>query len=557
MNSQLIETLESRRLLDGTVNTFFGASIYEGSSESGFNNGIEFMTDVATFADGRIAVAGTYRRGASRPVPAVVMYDHTGNQDDRFDEDGTILLTGLPIAASQHVAHVAIAADADGRLLLAISAPSDGSANSTTIVRLKGSGRLDTSFGDSGRATLEVDPREIVLQRDGKILVAGVGLRDGATGFAVARLNVNGLPDQSFGDNGIATHAGDAGVAFVPTEAIALAVERDGDIVAVGSADNAGDVAGFVTRFDRHGRVDDSFGINGRATILDVAGTDDSAGAVALADDGKVLVLVRTDHVYQLNANGSIDRTFGKNGKFVFGHESVPRISRADMVRQPDGRILVGGLSRNEGQVFSGATVYRYSAQGQQDTKFGRRADGIGDLIGGPRQGPKKLALAADGSLVLAGDRGVLPNRKPEYIDGFAITEMRVNSDPLVYLETARDITRPTSAAMSIELTLRDQQGIKPSFFDNRDLRITGPNGFVRYAKFSSYDFSGEFNPDRGTQEDSRYTFAFYKLTAPGGSWDAADNGTYTITLRDQAVGDSSNNLARGRVLGSFEVRIA
>jgi len=43
-----------------------------------------------------------------------------------------------------------------------------------------------------------------------------------------------------------------------------------------------------------------------------------------------------------------------------------------------------------------------------------------------------------------------------------------------------------------------------------------------------------------------------YSIAAPGGTWDALDNGTYEITLLDNQVRDTSGNFALSTVLGRF-----
>ena len=49
---------------------------------------------------------------------------------------------------------------------------------------------------------------------------------------------------------------------------------------------------------------------------------------------------------------------------------------------------------------------------------------------------------------------------------------------------------------------------------------------------------------------------ADYRVVPPGGSWDAADNGTYTVRLADNQIKDFSGNFAVGGVIGSLVVDI-
>ncbi|MDT9071455.1 delta-60 repeat domain-containing protein, partial [Escherichia coli] len=81
------------------------------------------------------------------------------------------------------------------------------------LVRYLPDGRLDESFGDGGVARGDSGNRndvlaDIVLQPDGKILVAGStkGIEAPARArhnFAVARFNPDGSLDPTFGDGGV------------------------------------------------------------------------------------------------------------------------------------------------------------------------------------------------------------------------------------------------------------------------------------------------------------------------------------------------------------------
>jgi Ca2+-binding RTX toxin-like protein len=49
---------------------------------------------------------------------------------------------------------------------------------------------------------------------------------------------------------------------------------------------------------------------------------------------------------------------------------------------------------------------------------------------------------------------------------------------------------------------------------------------------------------------------AIYSLAAPGGAWDAADNGVYTILVDSDQVRDTSGNAAAAEPIGQFSVNV-
>src|SRR5215203_5364716 len=79
------------------------------------------------------------------------------------------------------------------------------------------SGFLDPSFNGTGRVDTGLDAKDVAIQNDGKIVVAGNN--------ALARYNSNGALDLSFNGNGKVTTTG-------PVSGVAI--QSDGKIVVAG-----------------------------------------------------------------------------------------------------------------------------------------------------------------------------------------------------------------------------------------------------------------------------------------------------------------------------------
>jgi uncharacterized delta-60 repeat protein len=117
------------------------------------------------------------------------------------------------------------------------------------LARYLSDGTLDASFGDSGNVittfgTIESLPYSIATQKDGKIVAAGsvgigwVGHKE-RRNFAVVRYTPDGDLDPSFGDGGVSE-------TYIPeeSEAQALAIQEDGNLVVVGYSRDRGDNSG-------------------------------------------------------------------------------------------------------------------------------------------------------------------------------------------------------------------------------------------------------------------------------------------------------------------------
>jgi uncharacterized delta-60 repeat protein len=126
----------------------------------------------------------------------------------------------------------------------------------------------------------------VAVQPDGKLLVAGSStLGAGKTDFIVVRfLNPQGTGDPSFGSAN-----GGALVDFGGTDfGSAMVLQPDGKILLAGTTDVNGRDEFAAARLLSDGTPDNSFGQGGKA-IFDLGGSD-HANAMTLQPDGKIIV---------------------------------------------------------------------------------------------------------------------------------------------------------------------------------------------------------------------------------------------------------------------------
>ncbi len=125
----------------------------------------------------------------------------------------------------------------------------------------------------------------------------------------------------------------------------------------------------------------------------------------------------------------------------------------------------------------------------------------------------------------------------------------------------ARDTTPPSAANLVIAnpnitvaggttqtftIQYADAVQLNSLSFRNGNLLVTGPNGFVRGAQLVGFTPVGN-----GTSRT-----VTYQITAPGGTWDANDNGIYQVFLQAGQIFDTSGNAAPPAALGSFNVSV-
>jgi uncharacterized delta-60 repeat protein len=278
------------------------------------------------------------------------------------------------------------------------------------------SGDLDTGFAGDGKKTISfggTDSANVVLvQPNGRIVVAGGGALP--TAFCVARVRSNGLLDTTFGSGGKRTirFGGEQEGAF------GAALQPDGKIVLVGDSDFR--VA--VARLKPNGTLDNTFSGDGRRTFS--WGPIGRATDVLVLPNGKLLVggfsgpETGNVQVARLNANGTLDTTFGSGGIATadFGGDDFGLA----MARQANGRILIAGLSRPTqiGATTGGAIVARLRANGALDPDFdgdGRLMFGTGSVSAVFVQPDRRIVVAgnANGSQMMTVTR-LRPNGSPD-----------------------------------------------------------------------------------------------------------------------------------------------
>ncbi len=181
-------------------------------------------------------------------------------------------------------------------------------------------GDVDTSFSMDGIAVVDFGGTSEELQRgagDGSKVVV-VGGVDGD--FAIARLRAGGAPDDGFADDGRRTlDFGHEDFAY------GVAVHPDSRISVVGFANDAqGDGRVAVARFKRGGGLDTSFSGDGIMTSRSPDGVPVFGYDALVQPDGKLVVVGETFDgdvgkffAMRLRADGTIDRTFGGDGKVL------------------------------------------------------------------------------------------------------------------------------------------------------------------------------------------------------------------------------------------------
>ena len=277
-----------------------------------------------------------------------------------------------------------------------------------TPLAIGAAGDLDRTFDRDGKVVTDFGaedyPFDVAVQRDGKIVVVGVSYLDVGSAFWIARYTVAGALDASFGSGGIIRP--DFGAAGSGN---AVIIQADGKIVVAGQAgilpNATSDFA--LARYNPDGSLDASFDHDGR--VFTDFGFGDVVNALSIQRDGKIIAagIVRSSSsrdagefgVARYNLDGSLDAGFDGDGRVLTAFTPLTD-SATDVVVQPDGKIVVGGVANFSWDPphHPDFALARYNADGGLDAGFD--GDGKVTTTGGYTE---DVALQADGKILLAG----------------------------------------------------------------------------------------------------------------------------------------------------------
>lgn len=342
-------------------------------------------------------------------ISTLVSNAQSGVLDTSFGNDGIVTTV---ITGSYNLAHTSVV-QADGKILVAGEA-GEPSPMKVAVARYNTDGTLDSSFGSSGTLLIQVGParsyaRNIALQDDGKIVIGAYTYDDVAADFAVVRLLADGTLDTSFGNNGITI--ADAGSHDIVDAMVLL---NDGKILLAGN--NYTDF--LAARFNVDGSLDMSFGTNGW-TAIGFDSSDSQVKDVALQSDGKILLGgysynnstgVNSMATARINADGSIDPTFGTAGKVTINSGNDEDYAVAIAV-QTDGKIVMGGYTYVGNNPFRYDLVaVRLNPDGTFDNNYANNGIAITRVLENGQNYAEQMVLQPDGKVILAGYAAVTDN---------------------------------------------------------------------------------------------------------------------------------------------------
>jgi uncharacterized delta-60 repeat protein len=327
--------------LDGKLDNTFGNG---GKIVTQVGNNDDHAYAVAIQGDWKIVVAGTSYDG-TRWVMSVVRYTTNGTLDTTFGAGGKVFIP----AGTDGAQVSSIAIQPDGKIILAGSAKQTWGHYDFFVARLTKNGSLDTTFGATTGVAVNIGTYEetassVVLLSNQKFIVAGTygDLTNTNFQFAAVRFMPNGSTDTTFGKIG---NALTPLLGISPTLAVSIAVQSTGKIVVSGYRTTANAKSFVLVRYDVSGKLDTSFGNMGMVTTP-AYGTSDYP--IKVRPDNKIIAAGFGSATVPGGWDGFGVKGYSINGAPLASYGTGKPIAKyGDSAKaialQPDGKVLVAG----------------------------------------------------------------------------------------------------------------------------------------------------------------------------------------------------------------------
>ncbi|WP_291116837.1 T9SS type A sorting domain-containing protein [Flavobacterium sp. UBA6135] len=341
--------------IDGSLDTSFGTNgivtndIQIGSDDEAFS--------VAIQADGKIVLAG-YSDNGSNKSAALIRLNTNGTIDTGFGTSGKVL-TDFITNRGDEIKVVKIHG-LTGNIVVGGTSSATSTNSQAVIARYNSSGVLDTTFNTtgivllpnaSGSGTYYYVIEDLAVKSNGKISAVGwinqQGLQWSANHYA-CRLNSNGTLDTSFSSDGlIVTNGGYNG----DDKSFSIVLKQDDSFLFSGG--------GYLTtlQYDYFLGLYNSTGSSAVGKAFFDFGTlfrdiaygmgEDSTGKIVLVGSNVVSVSSSTFGIARVNADYTVDSSFGTAGKVTTTFGSNTTNEAFDVAIQTDDKIIAVGYSGN------------------------------------------------------------------------------------------------------------------------------------------------------------------------------------------------------------------
>lgn len=443
-------------------------------------------SSIKILSDDKIIVAGDHYNSNTNNDFAILRYTSDGELDLSFGNQGKVytdynqlsnIITSITVLSNNKI------------LAIGTLFNENENENDFIFARFNQDGSLDSSFGNNGFVVNDFQnrkdiPYNAVELADGSFIVTGESKLGIESKLIVAKYNSDMTLDMNFGTTGYFLDETN----FYNKNSIgnALYITPDNNILVSGRVFNVGFYNDFaIWKLDIHGSLDTTFGNNGKL-LIDFFQTDDYLVDMKVLDNGKMILAGGTNEIFlgapmryciaQLNADGTLDSTFGVLGKVIYTFDPNAGEIPSTFIRRQNGALVLGGYFVNSGNYDFGLLFL--NADGSQDIRYGNNGWVATTFIGNDYL--YGLAEQSDGKIIASGHTGN-SSTNPTFAMARYDTDTSLTSASFYKDHSIRVYPNPVNNELNITFNSIISTNISARIFDNngREISISSLNNNI------------------------------------------------------------------------------
>ena len=375
---------------------------------------------VSLLSDGRILVGGGAGNGINSDF-LLARFQPDGSLDSTFNQGGPIPGAKQFTFGSGFDGIQALAPKPNGQFwALGVGTGTLNNTPFNLLMRFNSDGTFDTNYDSDGRMEFSypgyagATSGKMIMRADESLVTAGVTQTqtgaDLSSFAALVGFSSAGAIDTGFGASGFTSAGAFLGVSTGNRGVL----QSDGKLIVVGTTTiKRSNFSGYeqawtLARYNTDGSLDTSFGGDGKVTTSFPNGLATEGTDIALQPDGSIVVLGRQTGAYSVGryfSDGTLDTSFGNQGTTLRYFGRMLDIPKA-LAIEPNGKIVTVGYSQDDAPTFGllppRAVISQLNADGTNDTSFGSdgalqlQVDGIGTYA-------TSVVALSDGKILVAG----------------------------------------------------------------------------------------------------------------------------------------------------------
>jgi len=368
---------------------------------------------LAATADGKILAGGSASGTGSAEVFTLCRYMPDGRRDNAWGKNGVAQTETVNDPSSITALHIFPDGSilAAGNIEFQYANP----RQQGLLTKYFADGRPDLNFGNGGKAQVIINEKgslngirinAMEVQKDGKIIIAG-SVAGSSSGIPyVLRCDAKGIIDKTFGNQGYYR-------LFNTGEFYSIVIQPDGKILVAGRTDAHSLMMTDVRRLLPTGKIDLSFGDKGLYTIKnEFFGHGNYCRTIKLLPDGKILgvggKVKSLDYysisdsllVFRLTSKGKPDTSFNKKGIRQLSIKGSG-IQVAAMSVLPNKKIVVSGTTtaNNKRRML----VLQMTEDARPDKSFNEMGANISSVSADYEETCHAMLVLSGGQLITGG----------------------------------------------------------------------------------------------------------------------------------------------------------